>query len=441
MDITSSYKVQFVGLNHIFKETVTVYRKALSFLIGVFNQEWESLETIDKAKSRFNYAERLVHSTSKNSAKHDFDKRFYKMPSYLRRAVIQAALGCVSSYKSNLANWEVTPVGKKPVLQADRYAMPCFYNDNMYKESSEPNKAWLKLYRNNDWVWVQVNLRAQDVKYLKKYWNHCKASAPTLEKHHKKYCLRFAFGENVNLSSAPVQDARICSVDLGLNTDAVCSIMHADGTILARKFISFASEKDHLSHTLNKIKKKQRKNGSKSVTKIWEYAKRCNNEHAIKVAAAITEFAILYSVDTIVFEYLDFKGKRGKGSKAQKLAMWRKNGIQDYVEHKAHRCGIRISRICAWNTSALAYDGSGKLKRNNKNHALATFANGKQYNCDLSASYNIGARYFMRELLKSLSEKVRSRILAEVPECEKRTQSTWSTLISLNVVINSLTAA
>ena len=169
------------------------------------------------------------------------------------------------------------------------------------------------------------------------------------------------------MSDTPVQDKRICAVDLGINSDAVCSIMRADGTILARKFINFASEKDHLWHTLNKIKKRQRKNGSKSVTKIWEYAKRCNNEHAIKVAQAITDFAVLYS----------FRGKRGKGTKKQRLTMWRK----------------------------------------------------------------IGARYFIRELLKPLPVKVRSRIQANIPECEKRTRCTLSTLISLNVELSNLRVA
>ncbi len=44
-------------------------------------------------------------------------------------------------------------------------------------------------------------------------------------------------------------------------------------------------------------------------------------------------------------------------------------------------------------TSSYAYDGSGKLKRSSQNYELAVFSSGKQYNCDLSASYNIGARF------------------------------------------------
>lgn len=271
-------------------------------------------------------------------------------------------------------------------------------------------------------------MRSTDVKYITKYWSHCEKSVPTLEKKCGKYFLRFAFVEKVELSETEIQDRRICAVDLGLNTDAVCSIMTAYGTVLARKFINFPSEKDHLYHVLNRIKRKQREHGPNSVAAMWRYTKALNNDIAKKIAAAITEFAVLYSVDVIVFEHLSFTGKKHGGSKAQRLTMWKRNSIQDYVTQKAHRCGIRISRICAWGTSKLAFDGSGALKRDETNHTLATFANGKQYNCDLSASYNIGARYFVRELLKPLPAMVRSQLSANVPDAERRIQVTLATL-------------
>lgn len=35
-------------------------------------------------------------------------------------------------------------------------------------------------------------------------------------------------------------------------------------------------------------------------------------------------------------------------------------------------------------------------------YSLCRCQTGKQYNCDLNASYNIGARYDIRELLKTL---------------------------------------
>ena len=103
MEIVSSYKVQILDNSSIFSDTIRLYRCALSFLISVFDAEWDALHS-KKAKERFNAAEHLVHGTKHNIAKYDFDVRFHKMPSYLRRAVIQEALGCVSSYRSNHAN-------------------------------------------------------------------------------------------------------------------------------------------------------------------------------------------------------------------------------------------------------------------------------------------------------------------------------------------------
>lgn len=435
MEIVSSYKVQILDNSSIFNDTIRIYRSALSFLISVFDAEWDALHS-KKAKERFNVAEHLVHGTKHNIAKYDFDARFHKMPSYLRRAVIQEALGSVSSYRSNHANWEKDGrQGKEPKLQAEHLAMPTFYNKEMYCASDDPCAAYLKLFFNNDWVWVKVRLRGTDVRYLKRYWQHCKPSAPTLEKRYGKYYLRFAFTEEVKLSETPVTNQRICAVDLGLNSDAVCSIMSADGTVLARKFINFPSEKDHLWHVLNRIRRYQREHGSQNVQSFWKYARRLNDELAKKISSAIIDFAVLYSVDCIVFEYLDFRGRKAKGSKAQRLHMWRKNGIQQYVEHKAHRCGIHISRICAWGTSKLAYDGSGEVVRDETNRALCAFQSGKRYNCDLSASYNIGARYFVRELLKPLPVTVRSDLWAKIPDAQRRTSCTLSTLRAMTAAL------
>lgn len=438
MKIVSSYRVRLYCDSNIFTDTVKIYREALAFLIDIYYKEWAQLALIENAKARFNSAEYLVHNTKSNEAKYDFDSKFYKMPSYFRRAVIQDALGCVSSYVSNYNNWlENGKKGKKPRLQVTRFNFPTFYRDNMYKEDGEQNIAYLKLYVKNDWCFVQFRMRKTDMNYLRKYWQHCNASAPTLEKRFGKYYLRFAFEENMALSDTLIQDQHICAVDLGLNSDAVCSIMTSDGTILARKFINFPSEKDHLYRVLNRVRRYQREHGSQNVQSFWKYAQRLNDELAKKIASAITDFAVLYSVDCIVFEHLDFRGKKAKGNKKQKLRMWRKNGIQTMVEHKAHCCGIRISHICAWGTSKLAFDGSGEVERGKNNHALCTFASGKRYNCDLSASYNIGARYFIRALLNPLPEKERSELLAKVPDAQRRTSNTLSTLRALTVTLQA----
>ena len=158
-----------------------------------------------------------------------------------------------------------------------------------------------------------------------------------------------------------------------------------------------------------------------------------------------------------VFEYLDTKHKKS-GTRKQRLQLWNHQYIQNLVTHKAHLLGIRISRICAKNTSRLAFDGSRLVLRGKdagfNTYELCKFQSGKVYNCDLSASYNIGARYFIREIEKlytpekselnseviktdnseSADEKISllSEMQAKVSEFQKRTQNTLKTLTAVH---------
>ena len=433
MEITSSYQVEILS-NTDMKNTVQIYRRALAFVINVCDKEWGSISVLGGTKEKDHYVEKLIHPTKNNqNPKYPFDikgSEFYKFPSYLKRAVIAEAIGAVSSYRSSYKNWEDNGKnGNAPALQVDRHAMPVFYNKNMYKEDTPKNAKYPK----------GMNPGDGNINYINKYWGACEdKSAPTLEKIHNKYYLRFSFTETVILSDAPITEQIICTVDLGINTDAVCSIMKADGTILARKFIDFTSDKDRMIHAMNRTRRKQSKYGPKSARSLWAYVKRLNEDRAKKISAAIVEFASQHSVDAIVMEHLDFKGCKKRGSKAQRLSMWNHGIIREKVEQKAHLLGIRIATICAWKTSALAFDGSGSVTRDDNNHALATFTTGKQYNCDLSASYNIGARYFIRELLKSLPATEESRVKAKVPDAGRRTSCTLSTLRTL---VKELSAA
>ena len=439
MKIVSSYGIEIKHLNKAFLSTVAIYNNAITYCVDIFENEWSNIETLD-AIQRKGYCDKLIHGTSKRPAKYiDFDIKFTKMPSYMRRSVINSVLGYLSSYHSNLDNWYNNGCkGKKPKLQKHLNQCPTFYKDNMYvADNINSDIVQLKLFINNDWNWVIVKLKHTDMQYIRKHFLHKKMSVPTLEKKHHKWYLRFAFEEDVKLNNTSIEQQTILAVDLGINTDATCSVMKSDGTILARKFINFASDKDQITHTLNKIKGVSQKYGSYNTTKLWRVARFRNEELARKIAKTITDYAIEQNVDVIVFEHLDTKGDK-KGKYKQKLHMWKKNTIQNLVEHKAHRNGIRISHICAWNTSRLAYDGSGVVLRGKdvgfNTYELCKFTNGRTYNCDLSASYNIGARYFIRELEKSISAKKWSLIQAKVPECVKRTQCTYNTLLEINKV-------
>ena len=443
MDIYTTYKVQIKHYNHIFKQTVAIYRSAVDYLIAVCHENWESISSIEGSLNRQRYVETLVHATKDNpNPKYDFDEKFYKMPSYLRRGVISEALGKVSSYKSNLKNWESeepSSRGEFPGYPKAGYIYPSLYRGNMYSETEDTYKAQIKVYVRNTWDWITVQLRKSDVDYINRCCKNRKQCAPTLQKRGKEWYLDFPFEESVKLCKTNIKDQTVVAVDLGINTAATISVMRSDGTILGRHYCKLPKETDHLAHSINRIKKMQQ-HGNYKTPRLWAKAKGINHDIATKTAGFIMDVAVLYNADTIVFEHLDRKGKL-KGSKKQRLHMWRCKEVQAIVTNKAHRLGMHVSHICAWGTSKLAYDGSGFVARGREGgfntYELCKFTNGKVYNCDLSASYNIGARYFIRELLKSVPEKARLRIEAKVPQCSKRSTCTLSTLVNLNTVLAS----
>ncbi|MBQ9061786.1 MAG: transposase, partial [Eubacterium sp.] len=89
MKMMSSYKVEILKLHKPLKQTMAICRSAVAWLLPVIDAEWNSLSLIGQEKHRFNAAEKLIHGTKKNLAKYAFDAVFPKMPSYLRRAVLQ----------------------------------------------------------------------------------------------------------------------------------------------------------------------------------------------------------------------------------------------------------------------------------------------------------------------------------------------------------------
>lgn len=443
MKLTSTYDVKISYYSHIFRQTVEIYQSAISFLIDVCEKEWAILKPFDQI-DRSNLIEKLIHKTVRNpEPKYGFDSLFYKMPSYLRRAAARTAIGAYSSYDSSLIKWQEKQEGKAPTLQRERNVMPVFYKDNMFRHTGK-GTARIKIFHQNDWIWLDIDLNRQDLKYIENHCTYKKECAPSLKRKGRRWYLSFPFEEDVKLITTPIYDQRICAVDLGINNHAVCSIMGSDGTVMARKFLNFAIEKDHLYTILNRIKKAQQ-HGAKRCPVLWKHANDINTEISRKTADGIIAFAKANQVDVIVFEHLEMKGKK-RGSKKQRLHLWRKKEIQKMVEHKAHQNRMRISRICAWNTSALAYDGTGKVKRGTYkekgeeryNYSICVFPDGKIYHCDLNASYNIGARYFVRELLKSHPVMEGLPDETKASRYGKGSTRTLSTLISLNADINSM---
>ena len=316
--------------------------------------------------------------------------------------------------------------------------MPCFYRKNTFLQNG--TDIAIKLYNSSEWVWHTLRIRSSDYRYALKHMSGWKEAAPVLTKRNRRYELRIAYSLSSIHCPKYKKDTDVTTVlgvDLGVNTNAVCSVVHADGTVTGQKFINSPVEKDRMYTLLHAVKKAQQK-GSRKNHRLWRFINNYNKAIAIKTAAGIVNFARSHGVQVIVFEYLDTAGKK-RGSKKQRLSLWRKRDIQHRVGHMASRYGIRVSYICAVNTSRLAFDGSGKVLRGRDSgfntYALCRFTNGKVYNCDLSASKNIGARYFIRVLLKSTPAKKLLPIQAKVPELGKRTSCVLATLINFHAML------
>lgn len=422
MKQTVSYKAKIHQKNRSLQPTLDIYRQAVTFIVDVIHSEWSNLKGL-KLKESYNKVENLIHTTKNNKATYPFDVKFVKFPSYLRRAATADAYGVVSSYQSNYDNWVISKIGKAPTLSLKHYKCPALYKGNMFNRIDQYTYA-IKIYNGKEWVWTSVALRKTDVDYIEKV-KHSKLFSPLLIKKGRAFYLQFACEVECSL---PKETNRVVSVDLGLNTIATCSVVCKDGTIQDRKFIHFPREIARQETLCNKLKKAQKQGGRKATNAgLWAKINHINDELVNKTVLSIVRFAKNNGCGTIVFEHLNFKGRYSKNI-ALKMQLWRKRGIIEKATTKAHLYHIRVATVSPRNTSKLAYDGSGIVKRDNDNYSLCTFTSGKHYNADLNAAYNIGARYFIRAMKKAMSEKTWLQAQAKVPELSKRTLCTLSTL-------------
>jgi IS605 OrfB family transposase len=418
----------------LFKETTDICSHALDLCIGICIKEWDTISSLNDTE-RKTYVEHLIHTTKKNIAKYpEFDDQFPRMPSYTRRSIRTQALGVVSSYMSNLQNWEnEDPAIRKsrPVIGNHRYALT-FYDQDRKIEELDKGIIKLRLYDGKTWGMYPFVIKPSDARYITGLLEKKRTLlSPSIEKVHGRYRIRFVFGENKTLVSShnPLVYI-IMAVDLGINAPATWCIMGSDGTVYGRGVIRLTREEDRLNHLLHK-KCMFQKAGKKSHS-IYRMINAANKELSIATAREIMKVAERFNVDCIVFEHLDKSGRKN-GKYAERIHLWKACDVQKRVTTQAHRAGMRISRICAWNTSKLAYDGSGITDRHvvykivkgkqKFNYSIARFPNGRIYNCDLSAAYNIGARFFLREYVKK-------RKCPDIPKTPFRTYATLKDVVA-----------
>jgi IS605 OrfB family transposase len=250
--------------------TIGMYRAFVRALIGVVYVHWPD---IARAESPCQAVECLIHATKQNPhpTYRYFDRKFYKFPSYLRRAAIEFAIGQVSSFVTRSAGWQsgkrTRPDARPPRLNADTGVYPVLYVGQ---------------------------------------------------------CIGFCHGQ-------------------------------------------------------------------------YRKARHLNEEIAQRVSTRIIRFALAFGVTVIVFEYL--KGWRPRGGKhgstlRQRFHGWLHRRIVQLVTEKWEERGGQVAFVPAGDTSSQAFDGSGRVIRDTHKSSLARFSNGKRYHAGLSASQNIGARYW-----------------------------------------------
>ena len=121
----ASYPIQIKHINKALMDTVSIYQDAVAYLIDIAALRFNEIKDLSELQAQ-QYIERLIHGTSKRPAAYAaFDRKFYKFPSYFRRAAITAAVGAVRSWRSMVSNWDAAGrKGRKPRLKRRRNVMP-----------------------------------------------------------------------------------------------------------------------------------------------------------------------------------------------------------------------------------------------------------------------------------------------------------------------------
>ena len=431
----------------VLHKTLGVIRDATSYMLKVIDAEKDNLKGLS-SYDRMRFIEMLTHKTkaNRNPKYSDFDSLFYKLPSYIRRAVINEAAGYMKAHnticdkyyeeRARLVGHGCHVTKMTPRLNLTPQVCPTFYKDGTLKRFG--SCISIKVYVRNTWDWMDVTIPQRDLKSLQRAETHGTLKNPKLVYEFNKFYLEFPveYAKKDYPADVAIKDQKVLGVDLGLNHGAVCSIVDASGTVCERHFDPFKKDMDRIDHIMGLIRKMAKTSGKgQPLSSLYTKLQGLKNNYARQLARWIVNTAISAGAYGIVLEHLDVKrGRKGK-SLAMRVHNWCTAYIRDLIKGMAFREGIRVFIINPKNTSKFAFDGSGVVTRDEHNHTLCTFANGKQYNCDLSASYNIAARYFIRAYKKSMPETAWSQLTAKVPELVKGTEWTLHGLRLLNAAL------
>ncbi|PZO44897.1 MAG: transposase [Shackletoniella antarctica] len=382
-------------------QTVEVYRRLCRHLVGVIMTHWADLGALSN-NELVPAVERLIHQTAKNpNPKYaPIDETFHKFPSYYRRAAIMFAAGQVSSYLTRYRDWQCGQSrnrrdAKPPMFNPSAGCYPALYKGQCYKLHGY-DQIEIKVFTGSDWVWTTVQITGLRDRH--EVAGNLMLSPSLILNSHSCHL-------SVPFHCTPAKrkpDGNVTAIDLGINTTATVAVVTHDGTVIHREFIHPGRDIDRRDKRLKSVSMRASKTMGKGgklhkgfCANTYRKCRNINQQISHIVSKRIVQIAAEFNSEAIVFENLKgwkATGGRRRSNLRQRFHGWLKAMIREFTEMKWREVGGKVIDIVAAYTSKLAYDGSGVVKRDSKNYALAKFSSGKRYSADLNGAQNIAAR-------------------------------------------------
>jgi putative transposase len=417
----------------LFCETIKVYRRVCRYLVGIVFTHWPELGKLS-SDEQTPLVERLMHATqSRPEVKYpQINRVFHKFPSYYRRAAISFAIGQLSSYMTRYRDWQCGQSRKRrdqspPLFNPNAGCYPALYKGQCYKLQGL-DAVEIKVFTGSDWIWTTVQITGLRERHE---IAGNQMLSPSLILNTKSCHLSVPF-HCKPLKRKP--DKNVVAVDLGINTTATVAVVTFDGTVIHREFIHPGRDIDRRDKRLKSVSMRASKTMGQGgnlhkgfCSDTYRKCRNINTQIGHIVSKRIVQIAAEYNSEAIVFENLlgwKATGGRKRSNLRQRFHGWLKAKIRDYTEMKWLEAGGKVIDVVAAYTSKLAYDGSGIVKRDSQNYALATFSTGKRINADLNGAYNIAAR----GILKLTDRKDRE---FHSSKCSRRKPRNWACLCDL----------
>jgi IS605 OrfB family transposase len=313
--------------------------------------------------------ERLTHATRNNPHPvMPLSQVTSDVPAFFRRASIHAALGSARSFSRHFSKWRAQKskaeankkdFHKHPPMPPRTWRQSPRLYAGMYKVRKD-DAILLKLWTGSSWAWIKCQTGGRG---LPEGWE---AASPSLVEKAGTWWLHTPITKQFK-SPGKVADqlhsskVRICAVDLNLDGHlAVASILRADGTPLATRFLGNGAEiNGRRKSLLGKVARNRSKTGicaegEQDNLHLWNRIHGLNEQVAHLISRRIVEFARTHRATILVFEHLgNLQPLQGRYSHHanQKRMYWMKGRIFRSSRYKAWNEGIVTCRVNPKNTS------------------------------------------------------------------------------------------